>query len=296
LDAGCALVDFYKEFARFRSNPTCTNGGADLALRMGFKQVYLFGVDYGFRDESHHHAKASMYFDENQDDFTEELAKVVEQTHAASRGGREIDANFGGKVLSTDTFIHSRDALQFSIREFSDARVFNLNDGAEIKGAIPLHAKDVRLTPAAAPKREVIEAVLSAFTTHYDPDPFARLEFLLTQLKAVRDDIARITGQSEIICRMDALDMLFDVHHYLFAPGHQSAQIFPLLRGSMLHMGRFFYDCVSMFTSEEKAVEFAKFGFDLFLRYIDAAHETLASLHEIGRGRLNARASAQETT
>lgn len=293
LDAGCSLVDFYKDYARFRSNPTCTNGGADLALRMGFKQVYLFGVDYGFRDESKHHAMASMYFEENQDDFTEELARVVEQTHAAARGAREIDANFGGKVLSTDTFMHSRDALQISIKEFPDAKVFNLNDGAEIKGAIPLHAKDARIEGSAELKQQALVAAMSAFTTDYDPDPHARLDFLLTQLKAVREDIERIVRQTEIKCRMDAFDMLFDVHHYLFAPDHQTAQIFPLLRGSMLHMGRFFYDCVGTFKSEEKAVEFANFGFDLILRYIDAAHETVASIHEVGHARLAARTAGE---
>lgn len=293
LDAGCSLADFYREYARFRSNPTCTNGGADLALRMGFKHVYLLGVDYGFRDETQHHAKASMYFDEKQDEFTDALTRIVELTHAAARGAREIEANFGGKVLSTDTFIHSRDALQISIKEFASAKVYNLNDGAAIEGAIPQRVEEAVVVAEPGVKQRSLEAMLGAFTTDYDADPFARLDFLLVQLKAVREDIERIVKSNELKCRMDAFDMLFDIHHYLFAPDHQAAQIFPLLRGSMLHMGRFFFDCVGMFKSEEKAVEFARFGFDLILRYIDAAHETVASLHEVGRKRLAARQAGE---
>lgn len=281
LDVGCSLVDFFKEHARFRTNPTCTNGGTDFVLRAGFKQVYLFGVDYGFRDKGQHHAKSSMYFAD--EDATGEVARVVSETHQAVSGAREIDGNFGGKVYSTDTFTHSRDALEMSIREFGDAKVYNLNDGAAIKGAIPLHAEEAVVGSSPESKQRALEAIMGAFTTDYDADPFQRLDFLLQQLKAVREDVVRITTRYEMKCRMDAFDLLFDMHHYLFAPGHQSAQIFPLLRGSMLHLGRFFYDCLGLVKDEQKALDYARFGFDLFARFIDAAYENVASLHEVGR-------------
>lgn len=42
--------------------PTCTNAAIAFCLYYGFKNTYLFGCDYGFRDEENHHAKGSIYY------------------------------------------------------------------------------------------------------------------------------------------------------------------------------------------------------------------------------------------
>ena len=44
------------------SYPTVSNFVINYVLELGFKQVYLFGVDLGMVDVNHHHSKSSGYY------------------------------------------------------------------------------------------------------------------------------------------------------------------------------------------------------------------------------------------
>jgi len=56
---------FGKEGGHVISNatPTCTNLGVALAVALGFENVFLFGLDFGFRDIKRHHSKNSIYYE-----------------------------------------------------------------------------------------------------------------------------------------------------------------------------------------------------------------------------------------
>jgi len=276
LDVGGYLLDFVDQYQRFRCNPTCTNGGVDVLLRMGFREIYLMGVDLGFKEVGKHHSQASIYFDDKTEK-DDALIGVVIHGHVSPQTNRPIPGNFGSDVLSTDTFTHSRDAMQVSIAEHPQAKVYNLNDGALISGAMPLHADSFVLHSSTASKEAAIEAMLGAFTLDYDPDPRANFALLIQQLIAVREDFARICDK-KISSKIEACELLFELHDYLSLPQHQSTQVFPLLRGSLQHMGRFFYDCIGLIAEEDKAVEYSYFGFDLIQRFLGAMQNTLESL------------------
>lgn len=278
LDAGGFLLDFAAKYQTFRCNPTCTNGGVDVLLRMGFREIHLMGVDLGFKDVSKHHSQASIYFDEDVEK-DEILTGVVIHGHVSPQSNKGIPGNFGDNILSTDTFIHSRDAMQASIGEHPEAHVYNLNEGALIVGAQPLHAEDFAIHSTPASRDAAIAAMLGAFTQDYDPDPCANFELILQQLRAVEEDFARICSK-KITSKIEACELLFELHAYLTQPEHQSTQIFPVLRGSMQHMGRFFYDCIGLIAKEDKAIEYAEFGFALLQRFLGGIEATLVGLLE----------------
>ena len=283
LDLGTALLDINHTTKWFRSGPTCTNGGVALALDMGFSKIHLVGIDLGFKDAAQHHAKSSLYFDGEQGDAV--LDKIVQDTHTSHRNHKPAEGNFGEEVRSTDIFLHSRDAMALTIEEYPGANVFNLNDGAAIRNAKPLHAEELKIAADPSGKAATLRAVMSAFTEDYDPNPFANIGQLMEQLQAVRQDLRRILG-GEVHSKMEVADKLYDMHHYLFDEKHKSTLIFPLVRGSMLHMGRFFYDCMSLAPNDEKAVEFAYFGFDLLDRFLAGALDNMFAVLEVGKQRL----------
>lgn len=285
MDVGAMVGNFFGDAPIFRSGPTCTNGGLALALRLGFRNVYLLGVDLGFRSEEHHHSKASVYF-EGQNSVSADLKQIVDVTHKRHReaGAREVEGNFGGKVFSTDTFTHSRDSMAMTLRETPGVRVYNMNDGALIKGAEPLRPEDFSIEATALTRTEAMEAVMTAFTTDYDADPVHSLGMLQEQLMAVREDIARILGP-DVQTKMDIVERLFDMHHYFFADKHRSTQIFPLMRGSMLHMGRFFYDCMALCGDDELAARYARDGFGILQDFLAAASGGLEDLAVAARAR-----------
>lgn len=292
LDSGAAINDFSGRFPRIQCNPTCTNGGLFMALSMGFSEIYLCGVDLGFKDIKHHHAKTSIYYDDEREQ-TEDLEKIIQDVHAAHQSGQTVKANFGGDVLSIEIFIHTRDAMQLSIAQHPSSRVYNLNDGALIGGAEPLHAEALRLTTTPAIKQAAMAAAMEAFSTDYDPNPFENLTFLADQIQAVESDLRRILDQP-LNDKLSICDALYDMHHYLFSDDvHRAAQVFPMMRGSLLHMERFFFDCMSLIKDEEKALEYGRFGFDLFLRFLEEARCAVERLRQVGIDRVDVQQSGK---
>ncbi|MDE2440344.1 MAG: motility associated factor glycosyltransferase family protein [Betaproteobacteria bacterium] len=287
LDMGASVIDFQRNYPVFKTNPTVTNGGLDLVLRLGFKQAYLFGVDLGFRDPNYHHSRESQYYtgDNDQPDYQ----KYIDITHEQHQTGIPVDGNFSDGIQSTEFFIHSRDAMQIVIREHDASTVFNMNDGALIKGAVPLRPEDFSIASTPASKAAAIEAMLAAFTLDYDVDTGEKLDFLAEQLDAVVADL-KLRFEREMKNKMEVFDRISEMHEYFFYARHQEAQIFPLVRGSMLHMGRFLYDCITLIPSDAEAIEFARFGFDLFLRFLGTAREAMLELKGLQLENLEGRA------
>jgi len=118
------------------SNPTCTNTGLAYALRLGFKEIYLFGVDLGMQDESKHHASDSQYYDnENKPLFAESEKRVN-----IRRPG-----NFGGEVITTAIMDTSRANMELALELYSDVTVYNPNNGAAIKGTITIPPEEIKI-------------------------------------------------------------------------------------------------------------------------------------------------------
>lgn len=275
LDLGASLLEGGKTLPRFRSNPTCTNGGVDFALRMGFKQVYLFGVDLGFREDGKHHASNSLYFDG--DEKSAQLSAMMKQADQNHKSSKSAEGNFGGEVRTLELYQHSRDAMETSIAEFFNAKVFNLNDGMLIRGAQPLHAEDCVIPAPTHTKAEILEQVFAAFTRDYQGDMAERLGWLEEQVGAIAEDAHRLF-ERPITNKMDVADALFDFHQYLFDDQSKATQIFPMVRGSMLHLGRFFLDAMALTPNDEKASEYARYGFELLERFFRTAEARMAEM------------------
>lgn len=276
LDLGSALGDFFGEYPRIRTNPTCTNAGVDLALKLGFKNVYLFGVDLGFIDESHHHARSSMYYDEN-DGKSHETQALVEQTHKIYSKNEPVPGNFREEVLATEDLIYSRDGMRLSVLAHPEARVFNLNDGARIGGTEPLAPEDFALPSDESIKAAALEATFSAFQSGHGALARRNLGMLVKQVEAIIEDLQRIVA-TPYADRLQAIDVLGDIHAYFSSDEHTSTQVFPLVRGAMLHMGRFTYDGIAHIKDEAAALRFAAAAFALFIKLVEGARDNLVSL------------------
>lgn len=106
--------------------PTCTNLGVALAVNMGFKNLFLFGLDFGFRDIKHHHAKGSIYY--------EKLLKL-EHEH---KDLIEIETVDGERAWTTPNYFSSKRKVENLLGQYSDEgglQVYNCSDVAEIEGS-----------------------------------------------------------------------------------------------------------------------------------------------------------------
>ena len=109
--------------------PTVSNFVANVVLAWGMKQLYLFGVDLGFKDAKKHHSKSSGYYNEN----GEEVYDYSEKNNVSIR----VPGNFSPLVNTKYEFKVAATSLEQVLAAYRP-ECYNTADGAKIRGAVPL--------------------------------------------------------------------------------------------------------------------------------------------------------------
>ncbi len=130
LFANTELMQQYRKFAFI--NPLVGNIGVSLPLHLGFDNLYLLGLDNGYRSAEHHHSKYSFYYDDKGE------TKNEFKQMALAQGDCVLPANFGGEVISNRLFAASVLMMEVALSHFPHAQCHNCSDGAAIQGAMPL--------------------------------------------------------------------------------------------------------------------------------------------------------------
>ena len=148
------------------SYPTVSNFAIDCALELGFKQIYLFGVDLGFVDHKHHHSKQSGYYLENGEEY-------IEYTRAYNTS-LTVEGNLRPFVNTKYEFKMSKTIIELALGNANaDVDVYNLNDGAKIKRTIPLEPENILILSDAHKKAEAIDWLENTAHQTLDKDIFA---------------------------------------------------------------------------------------------------------------------------
>lgn len=148
-------TDYFKDhgnqdlYALYECNPLVANFGLSLALMLGFKEIYLAGVDCGMKNIDEHHSKDSFYYSHSYD--------VSE--YYANKKMRLVKGNFTDKIITNPVFNNSRIALEALLKKFTP-ECYNLSDGAYISGAEPMQCAEVKPHPVIENKKTVIKKLL----------------------------------------------------------------------------------------------------------------------------------------
>lgn len=111
--------------------PTVSNAGTRMAIGLGFREIYLVGVDLGARRKEEHHSKASIY-------IADETFLDENPGHkTASTFDIEQPGNLGGIVYTNISFLSSAGFLSQLLENFPSVKMTNLSDGLKIEGARP---------------------------------------------------------------------------------------------------------------------------------------------------------------
>ncbi|WP_259783142.1 motility associated factor glycosyltransferase family protein [Aestuariispira ectoiniformans] len=130
--------------AVYNAAPTVTNAGARLAVGLGFRKLYLVGVDLGSREKGKHHSAQSVYVAD----------KNFLATHpghkAASNFKHQARGNFGGTIQTNQSFLWSSTMFQ-ALKEYDDnVELVNCSDGIRISGATPQLPETVQFKTSVA--------------------------------------------------------------------------------------------------------------------------------------------------
>jgi len=142
--------------------PTVTNLVLNYFLSWGFKYFYLFGVDLGFLNHKNHHSKASAYYKGD--------GSQIYDYQAEHGGGLPVRGNFRDYVFAKPEFEVSRKLLEQVIaQQRGGIEVYNCNDGAYIKGAVPLQPENILITSAPLDREHFLEQLIEDTFTQIDP-------------------------------------------------------------------------------------------------------------------------------
>jgi hypothetical protein len=133
--------------------PTVTNMVMNYAIKLGFKQFYLFGVDLGFIDINQHHSQHSSYYKAD--------GSQVYNYQARHGGGVPSTGNFRPMVYTKAEFDVSRKLLEQAIAKAGrKIEVYNCSDGVKIKGTIALMPENILLVDVPQDKDGLLEQLI----------------------------------------------------------------------------------------------------------------------------------------
>ncbi len=208
------------------SSPIVGNAGFSFASFFA-KEIYLCGMDLGFRLGDKKHSKNSFY------DERDDIAK----------NGIKIEGNFSNDIYTDSLLLSSKQKIEKMIEKYN-LKVFNLSDGALIKGAVPL--KDKKLPKI---NKEVIKKkILTHFKKTNYKKPNLNAANILKALKKAFNLPAK--NQKELTGKIDFIEDLLKEYSKI------DPNIFNLLKGSIFHIAINYY--AEYFKDNDKKEEIIK--------------------------------------
>ncbi|MEJ5227559.1 6-hydroxymethylpterin diphosphokinase MptE-like protein [Thermodesulfovibrio sp.] len=247
------------------SNPTVVNGGLSFAINAGFKKIYLFGTDMGYKDPKKHHASNNVSFDEKSYFFKEEMEKDI-----------EIEGNFGGKVYTNLILTWARTWLEDFLKTVPEIEVFNTSDGAKIKGTIPVQIEQIKL------KKFNKEQEIRLIKDNFKKDYLNEREYLISRLTQLEKETLLYKKYSlnllnkHLKTTSQLMDALHNIFVWIYLNQVNGGMLNYLVRGGFLH-----YEHLTLFLCYQKeirGINFVSETVEAIRRYIEESTSMLLNL------------------
>lgn len=212
------------------SGPTVANSAVSVAVRLGFKEIYMFGVDMGAK-HGDYHSRHSVYGDGSFEEVLGAQPRVP------------VPGNFGGTAYAEGILDWSRQMLENFVRFCPHVDWYNCSDGARINGATPKLPSIVDLVGGPFDKAAWKEEIRRHFPPLREPSHYwdhdkmcVSLDEILTRL---RDVVGRNQSSPEV--STDWMDECIDIVRY--EVGESSVDLSYLFGSFMMMCGVFhWYD------------------------------------------------------
>lgn len=146
--AGIKYMELFKQAqAASLISPLVGNMGLSAASFLGFKNIYLFGIDNGTKIKDQLHPKECMLYQNIWERFEHSYNDLREQNGNKVKSMFELTftlpGNFGGDVYSAFAYNVALRCMEIVIEGHSELKYYNCSDGAKITGAKPLHSQEL---------------------------------------------------------------------------------------------------------------------------------------------------------
>ncbi|MFT2112675.1 6-hydroxymethylpterin diphosphokinase MptE-like protein [Marinomonas sp. 2405UD68-3] len=246
-------------------NPLVGNTALSYVCHLGFKNIYLFGVDNGYIDEQHHHSKSSFYYNSSGKTKIQPL-KIGKQV--------EIPGNFVPTIL-TDAFMSvGNTQMEKLLESFKERSIncYNCSNGAKIKGTTPLGSDSIYIEPNKLSKKQVVEYVkencFSSRCAYEDVEPLLNFE----EFSGFCNTMAEILKQNSVN-RTNSFDNLLESIRYLysFKGSAKHLHIFLLFEGEVLYASSLLISLLYNFGDDEEILIYYNKALEYWISFIENA-------------------------
>lgn len=241
-------------------NPLVGNIGVSAPIHLGFKNLYLFGLDNGYKHKGHHHSKLSSYYNNE-----ESAGALGEMMYGDSLWQRE--GNFGGMVISNAMFDTSRRVMEQVLATNEDVRCFNCSDGARIEKARALPSAEINLSipvEKSALLGEIVALCAPISLSKQDVESLLDIEFFNIFIdKMVAEWQQDFTSRNEI----NQL-MLRNFGYLAQISATRQQHIAQVMIGSMNYVFTLLSSILYSFEGEEETLVLMKPAIELWLEFL----------------------------
>ncbi|MNG76981.1 hypothetical protein D3C79_355250 [compost metagenome] len=246
-------------------NPLVGNIGVSAPTHLGFKNLYLFGLDNGYKHKGHHHSKLSSYYNNE-----ENAGALGDLMYGDSQWRRE--GNFDGTVISNAMFDTSRRVIEQVLAANEDVRCFNCSDGAKIEHARALPSAEISLL-----HRVDKPALLEEIAGLCAPIPLSKQDFeplLDIEFFNILIDKMMAEWQQDFRSRNELNQLMLRNFGYLSQIAATRQQhISQTMVGSMNYVFTLLSSILYSFEGEEETLVLMKPAIDLWLEFLAKARE-----------------------
>lgn len=242
--------------------PTCTNAALALVFHFGFKDVFLFGLDYGFEDKECHHSRETVYYSNS---------TLQNQSDESHRDTISVPAAAGGSLWTTSFLYTSKRRIE-NLLDASAAHIFNCSDGASIEKTRWLSSETLASIGFSelTPKQEFLSLFDKQAKRAFSEAEIERVKKkILTDNQAFIGSVADLLVESSLVDKRSFSIFCYKLDCLLQALAAQHEAYYFFIRGAVWHFLLAAYTHVFSIESTPQQADYLTFWrakFETFLQ------------------------------
>jgi len=258
-------------------NPTVVNAAITFASDIGFKNIFLFGTDMGYKDPDNHHSKKSAYY---KGSLVKHQPKTLKQEHSGNFDNNE-------KFFSTDIFLWCKQRVENCIIDYNERKqkninYFNCSDGLSIARTVPMHSDNIALEKYLN-KKEVLDVLESNFDRdfkHLHQEISAKFSQEKDKLFINITSVEKLIKAREIKSFEQFFILIARTFEIINNPdiGDKSYLTRSILKGTMYHFYVSLYTHALAGSNKEASIEYINISLVKFLNFLTSARKKLNSI------------------
>ncbi len=121
------------------ADPLVGNAAVALGVSLGFRQIAMLGVDFGFRDKRRHHAEGTVYVDDATRETRTDYRHIgLDQAITGFESDIvyfQIPSVAGDELFANETFLLSLRSMEMLVAASPGLSLMQVGDGARVTGA-----------------------------------------------------------------------------------------------------------------------------------------------------------------